>query len=91
MSGVERIVCLSTFTFPASVVDSGIGTVMFMNIIVPISDVDNVKSSSRNVIGVVLSKNEDNLYQIGTKEGILQKLYSWSEYEVRKMLYILTK
>lgn len=44
------------------------------NVIIPIPDVDRAKADFRNVIGVVLEKNED-LHKIGTKDGKLDKLY----------------
>lgn len=45
------------------------------NVTVPIPDVDRGRGDLRNVIGVVLEINDDGLYKIGTKHGILQKLY----------------
>lgn len=45
------------------------------NIIIPIPDIDREKADLRNLIGVVLERNKDGLYKIGTKDGILSKLY----------------
>lgn len=45
------------------------------NIIIPIPDVDRAKADLRNIIGVVLEKNQEGLHKIGTKYGILEKLY----------------
>lgn len=45
------------------------------NITIPVPDVDKAKGDFRNVIGVVLQVTEDGFYKIGTKYGILQKLY----------------
>lgn len=45
------------------------------NIIIPIPDVDRAKADLRNIIGVVLEKNQEGLHKIGTKHGILDKLY----------------
>ncbi|XP_055932280.1 KRAB-A domain-containing protein 2-like [Argiope bruennichi] len=46
------------------------------NVVVPIPDVGRAKADLRNLIGVVLEKNKDGLYKIGTKDGVLNKLYS---------------
>ena len=45
------------------------------NIVIPTPDVDRAKGDLRNVIGVVLEASDDGFYKIGTKHGILQKLY----------------
>jgi hypothetical protein len=45
------------------------------NVILPIPDVDTAKADLRNLVGVVLERNEDSLYRIGTKEGVVNKLY----------------
>jgi hypothetical protein len=45
------------------------------NVILPISYVDRTKSDFRNIVGEVLERNEDGLYRIGTKEGVVNKLY----------------
>jgi hypothetical protein len=45
------------------------------NVILPTSDVDRAKADLRNLVGVVLERNEDRLYRIGTKEGVVNKLY----------------
>jgi hypothetical protein len=40
------------------------------NVIIPIPDVDRAKAE-----GVMLDKNEDGLYKIGTKDGVVDNLY----------------
>jgi hypothetical protein len=35
----------------------------------------SAKADLRNIVGVVLDKNEDGLYKIGTKDGVVDKLY----------------
>lgn len=59
------------------------------NIIIPIPDVDRSKADLRNIIGVVLEKNEDGLYKVGTKYGILEKLYCRYIiiYQIREIFY----
>ncbi|GBP68827.1 Ionotropic receptor 25a [Eumeta japonica] len=48
---------------------------------IPIPDVDKGKGDLRNIIGVILQKNDEGFYKVGTKHGILQKLYYryWNE------------
>lgn len=45
------------------------------NVTIPVPDVDKAKTDLRNVMGIILKKNEDDLYTIGTKYGTLNKLY----------------
>lgn len=45
------------------------------NVSVPIPDVDKGKVELRNLIGVVLYINSDQMYKIVTKNGILDMLY----------------
>ncbi|XP_023241970.1 uncharacterized protein LOC111640202 [Centruroides sculpturatus] len=54
------------------------------NIIIPIPDVDRAKADLRNIIGVILQKDEQGLHKIGTKYGILDKLYCRSEFDMSK-------
>ncbi|KAI4467867.1 hypothetical protein MML48_2g00021012 [Holotrichia oblita] len=53
------------------------------NIIIPIPDVDRAKADLRNIIGVVLQMDEQGLHKIGTKYGILDKLYCSDELHVQ--------
>ncbi|GBM70391.1 hypothetical protein AVEN_226387-1 [Araneus ventricosus] len=46
------------------------------NVVIPIPNVDRGKANLRNLISVVLEKNKDGLYKVGTKDGVLNKLYS---------------
>lgn len=41
------------------------------NLTVPISDIDKAKRSLKNVITIKINKNVYNLYQLETKEGVL--------------------
>jgi hypothetical protein len=45
------------------------------NVIIPILDMDRAKADLRNILGVVLDKNEDGLYKIRMKDGLVDKLY----------------
>lgn len=44
------------------------------NVIIRIPDVDRAKADLRNIVGVVLQKDEQGFHKIGTKYGILDKL-----------------
>ncbi|KAG8173715.1 hypothetical protein JTE90_023691 [Oedothorax gibbosus] len=50
------------------------------NVLVPIPEVDRAKADFRNLLGVVVEK-QDDLHRIGTAEGILNKLYCRSEFD----------
>lgn len=45
------------------------------NVTIPIPDVDKGKGDLRNIIGVIIQTNDEGFYKIGTKHGVLQKLY----------------
>lgn len=51
------------------------------NVLVKIPDVDRGRLAPRNVLAVVLSEKED-LYQLGTSTGVLEKLYARNEFQV---------
>ncbi|XP_043464212.1 uncharacterized protein LOC122503410 [Leptopilina heterotoma] len=57
------------------------------NVTIPIPDVDKAKSDFRNVIGVVLEK-KDELHRIGTRQGIINRLYCRSEFDKCKASFI---
>ncbi|GBM89309.1 hypothetical protein AVEN_88472-1 [Araneus ventricosus] len=58
------------------------------NVVIPIPYVDGAKADLRNLIGVVLEKNKDGLYKIGTKDGVLNKLYSRSEFDASMQIFL---
>ncbi|XP_072156847.1 KRAB-A domain-containing protein 2-like [Bemisia tabaci] len=58
------------------------------NVTIPIPDVDKPRACLRNIIGVILDKNEHELYKIGTKDGILPKRYCRSEFDVCATAFI---
>ena len=57
------------------------------NVTVPIPGVDKAKGSLRNVIAIVLDV-KDSLYRLGTKDRILTKMYSRSDFDVLKEPFI---
>lgn len=50
-------------------------------VLVKIPEVDRGRTAPRNVMGVVMNVT-DNLYQLGTKSGIIQKMYARNEFQV---------
>ena len=68
---VQKIVSLSNSRLPA--VD--IGT----NVVVRVPDLDRGRLAPRNVLAVV-DVNASGLYLLGTKEGLLERLYARSEF-----------
>ncbi|XP_050316173.1 uncharacterized protein LOC126750568 [Anthonomus grandis grandis] len=59
------------------------------NIVIPTPDVDRAKGDLRNVIGVVLKASDDGFYKIGTKHGLLQKLYCRNEFDICAQKFLL--
>ena len=49
---------------------------------VPVPDVDRAKIDYRSISARVLRKKENDLYELGTKSGCLQQLYSRSQFSV---------
>ena len=52
------------------------------NVTIPIPLVDRRKGDPRNVIGVILDCNENDMYRIAVKEGILKERYSRSQFDI---------
>lgn len=50
------------------------------NVVVKVPDVDRGRLAPRSVLAVVLSVNDSSLYKLGTKEGVLERLYSRNEF-----------
>lgn len=55
---------------------------------IKVPDVDRAKADGRNIIAVVISIENENLYKLGTKYGILSQLYSRNEFGVCKERFI---
>ena len=56
---------------------------------VRVPDVDRARSDSRNVLAVVLTIENDEFYQLGTKLGRLAQLYTRNQFAVSKEQFIL--
>jgi len=63
---------LSNSRFPAG----GIGT----NVVVRVPDLDRGRLSARNVPAVVVDVNSFGLFLLGTKGGLLERLYASNEF-----------
>ena len=50
------------------------------NVVVRVPDVDRGRLAPRNVLAVVVDVNSSGLYQLGTKEGLLERLYACNEF-----------
>lgn len=59
------------------------------NVTVLIPKVDRGKGNFRSIIAVItrISRSEDEIYKLGTKDGVLMKLYSRSEFDACKHLF----
>ena len=49
---------------------------------VPISDFDRGKGDARNILALVLEKTNDGFYRLGSRNGIINKLYARSQFTV---------
>ncbi|XP_068207590.1 KRAB-A domain-containing protein 2-like [Palaemon carinicauda] len=52
------------------------------NVKIPIPLVDRGKGDPRNVIGVILDRNENDMYRIGVRDWILKGRYSRSQFDI---------
>ena len=50
------------------------------NVAVPIPLVDRGHGDSRNILGVILERNEYNMYKISVKSGILRSMYARNQF-----------
>ncbi|XP_064096530.1 uncharacterized protein LOC135208358 [Macrobrachium nipponense] len=52
------------------------------NVTIPIPLVDRRKGVPRNVIGVILDRNENDMYRIGVRDAILKGRYSRGQFDI---------
>jgi len=69
---VQKMVSLSNSRLP--VVDTG------SNVVVRVPDLDRGRLAPRNVPAVVVDVSSSGLYLLGTKEGLLERLYARNEF-----------
>ena len=50
------------------------------NVAVPISSVDRGREDPRNILGVITDRNENDLYTIAVKSGILKSKYTRNDF-----------
>jgi len=53
-----------------------------------VPEVDRAKADSRNIIAVIISVENESLYKLGAKHGILNQLYSRNEFTICKEKFI---
>ena len=58
------------------------------NVVVRVSDLDRGRLAPRNVLAVVVDVNSSGLYQLGTKEGLLERLYARNEFTTADNIFI---
>ena len=51
------------------------------NVAIPIPMVDKGRGDPRNILGVVLDRNEHDMYKIVVKAGILSPKYSGNQFD----------
>ena len=51
-----------------------------INVVIRVPDVDRGRLAPRNVLAVDVDVNSSGLYQLGTKEGLLERLYARDEF-----------
>lgn len=68
----KRMKVISDNTYPKPKIGSTVR--------VPVPDVDRGRGDARSVLAVVLEATEDGFYRLGTKQGVISKYYSRSEF-----------
>jgi len=58
------------------------------NVVVRVPDLDRGRLASRNVPAVVVDVNTTGLYLLGTKKGLLQRLYARNEFTTSENNFI---
>ncbi|XP_044741928.1 uncharacterized protein LOC123302899 [Chrysoperla carnea] len=56
--------------------------VVGMTVRVKIPDVDRGRGDARSILAIILSKNSDDFFQLGTHSGTMKGLYSRSQFSV---------
>lgn len=52
------------------------------NVAIPIPVVDKGKGDPHSILGVIVNHDENYLYTIAVKNGILKSKYSWNEFDL---------
>ena len=52
------------------------------NVAVPIPMVDKGRGDPRNILGVVVNRNEHDMYKIAVKDGILSTKFSRNQFDL---------
>lgn len=76
----EKMLKLSNTKFPVGKIGDSVR--------VRVPEVDRAKADSLNIIGVIMSVTDHNLYKLGTKYGVLNQLYSRNEFTVCKEKFV---
>lgn len=76
----QKIISFSNSKFPKVAT----GT----NVAVRVPDVDRGRAAPRNVLAVIAGINSSGLYQLGTKEGLLERFYARNEFIVAESNFI---
>jgi hypothetical protein len=74
------MISVSSSSLPA--VDTG------TNVVVRVPDLDRGRLAPRNVLAVVVDVCSSGLYLLGTKEGLLERLYARNEFTIANNNYI---
>jgi len=58
------------------------------NVVVRVPDLDRGRLATRNSLAVVVDANSSGLYLLGTKEGLLERLYACNEFKTADNYFI---
>ena len=59
------------------------------NVTIPVPLVDRGRGNSRNIMGVILDRDENDLYRISVKGGILNGKYSRNQFDLCNQTLLL--
>ena len=54
---------------------------------VPIPSIDRAKGEFKYIIGITMGKNDQDMYKVGTKSGILKDLFARNQIQPRKIQF----
>lgn len=64
---------------------------LYTTVRIPVPEVDRGRGDARNILAVVLRKTDDELYRLGTKQGVVKTMYSRQQFTVCQKHYLKKK
>lgn len=59
-----------------------------LSVRIPVPDVDRSRTDHRNILGVIMSVEDDDFYRLGTLHGIIKQLFARNQFDICKQKFL---